>query len=80
METKYDVGSGDSNQEQTIQEEVKIVPFMPAKLIKAPNGLSTKKASDLSSDIRVNNMMAENMGNGKLRSLYDPDEVEVFDV
>jgi hypothetical protein len=53
---------------------------MPAKLIKASDGIKSKKISDLSSDIRVNNMMADNVRNGQLRALYDPDEVEVFDV
>ena len=63
-------------------EDIKIVPIMSAKLIKAnpTNGLKTKRIADLSSDIRVNNLMEEAANSGRLRALFDPDEVEVFDV
>ncbi|CAL8110126.1 unnamed protein product [Orchesella dallaii] len=62
-----------------------IYDFVPLQLqsmplIQSTNGDEGKdRPHDLSSDLRVNNLMANNE-NGRLRSLVDPDEIEIIEV
>lgn len=56
------------------------VPLKSMPLIEATKGSNGKsKPLDLSSDLRVNNLMA-NDETGRLRSLVDPEEIEVIEV
>lgn len=56
---------------------LKSMPIIEAKSTKGSIGKSTPH--DLSSDLRVNNLMAT-ADNGRLRALVDPDEIEVIEV
>lgn len=86
VNTKYETDAGLLEEPSgpvalPLTEEI-IYDFVPLKSMpiieaKGNNGKSTPK--DLSSDLRVNNLMA-NADSGRLRSLVDPDEVEVIEV
>ncbi|OXA57545.1 hypothetical protein Fcan01_08407 [Folsomia candida] len=82
LKSTYEIRGDDSmfptNDELTVNEDtVKIVPIKSEKLIQASNG--KQRFSDLSSDIRVNNLM-ENSQQARVRALFDPEEVEIFEV
>jgi len=78
LKNTYEVQNGDDDLATVQPGEVQIVPIKPEKLIHAVHA-SNGKVSDLSSDIRVNNLM-DDIQQSRLRALYDPNEVEVFDV
>ncbi len=57
---------------------LKSMPIIDAKATKGNTGKNSP-SYDLSSDLRVNNLMA-NADTGRLRSLVDPEEIEVIEV
>ncbi|ODM91163.1 Icarapin-like [Orchesella cincta] len=90
--TKYETDPGLLEEEPSkdapvslpLTQEV-IYDFVPLQLqsmplIQASKGDDGKnKPHDLSTDLRINNLMANNE-NGRLRTLVDPDEIEIIEV
>lgn len=74
LKSTYETKDGDL---PTEEELVEIVPMKSEKLIQASKG---KNGVDLSSDIRVNNLMEASSQQARVRALFDPEEVEIFEV